>query len=75
MSMVPNHFPEVLNDWRDQQDVDTRDFNQPADETQDQEWLAFLAELAERDYQQQLQDPAYLAWLEVQAAIFAGETV
>jgi hypothetical protein len=47
---------------------------QPRDENQ-QEWLAFLDQQTEADYEASLKDPAYLAWIDRQGAIFAGEAV
>jgi hypothetical protein len=75
MSILSNHSPEVLDEGRDLQEVDPRNFNQPADETQDQEWLAFLDQQAEADYQARWKDPAFLAEMERRAAIAAGEAV
>ena len=45
---------------------------QPADETADQEWLAFLAQQVEDSYNAMLADPAYHAWADEQARISEG---
>jgi hypothetical protein len=74
MSMVSNHFPEALC-LQDVRGVDPRDYVQPADETADLEFAAFLAEEQERHYQEQLADPFYIAWLDREAAIRLGEAV
>jgi hypothetical protein len=75
MSMVSNHFPEALCLQDVVPHADPRDWVQPADETADLEFAAFLAEEQERHYQEQLACPFYIAWLDREAAIRMGEAV
>jgi hypothetical protein len=56
-------------------DTDPRERVQPADETQDEEWQAFLAEQAEAEEAARWSGPAWLAYVEREAAAQCGEAV
>jgi hypothetical protein len=55
-------------------EVDPRERVQSADETRDEEWRAFLDEQGEDDWEARWSDPAWLAYVEREAAMQCGES-
>jgi hypothetical protein len=72
MSILSNHFPEVL----DQYNTDPRDQSRPDDDDADYlEFMAFVGQLQDEEERVRWSDPLYLAEMERRASIFEGEAV
>jgi hypothetical protein len=72
MSVLSNHYPEVL----DQYNADPRDQSRPADDDAEYlEFMAFVGQLQDEEERIRWSDPLYLAEMEREATIVEGETL
>ena len=71
MSILSNHFPEVLDELND---VDPRDLRPAEDDPDYLEFVAYIGELQDKEEELRWSDPLYFAEME-RASVLDGEAV